>query len=102
VRRQLAVADAVDFWVGHNRCPVQPRREVLVGGAIARETYGPCAGDSRVVVYTLRDGGHDWPGAWPRWWRRPPHGFAATEVIGEFFARHATGKAGERFGLPDR
>ncbi len=83
------VSHAISFWVGHNGCAPAPRREEQ--GNVLVETYAGGREGTEVVLYTLRGGGHSWPGgAAIRPWIDPPSpNLAATEQMWEFFRRHA-------------
>lgn len=84
-----SVADAVDFWTGHNRCtpkPVTTRQDDWT-----RSTYLGCADDATVTLYTIHGGGHAWPGG-----TRghpgaddPNPGPDASAVMWEFFAPYS-------------
>jgi polyhydroxybutyrate depolymerase len=88
-RRDLSAVESAAFWARHNGCDPKPRRHALAGGAVLRDEYAACAAGADVVLYSLVDGGHDWPGSKHRWWRPAPHGLIATDLIWEFFARRA-------------
>lgn len=57
---------------------------------VTRTTYGGGKDGSEVVLITIEDGGHTWPG------QQPPVGFigksvkdiSANDIIWEFFQKH--------------
>lgn len=51
-------------WARRNRCGALPV-ESAVAPDVDRLEYTRCAGDAAVVLYTLREGGHTWPGGGP-------------------------------------
>lgn len=51
-------------WVARNRCATEPV-ETTVATDVTRIAYGRCADDADVVLYTVQDGGHTWPGGQP-------------------------------------
>jgi polyhydroxybutyrate depolymerase len=77
-----SVADSVGFWAKHNECTSTP--EVTEADSVTVTDYGPC----HVVLYTVKDGGHAWPGGTqPRSAAdRVPPTPDATRVILNFFA----------------
>jgi len=89
-RIDLSVAESIAFWVRHNQCSTMPTVESLYDGNIIRETY-PCPQGVEVVLYTIVEGDHSWPGEAPSRLRgtNPNQDIIATDLILEFFASHA-------------
>ena len=91
-RIDLSVADAVNFWVKSNGCDPAPKKEELSGGNVLKETYASDKG-ADVVLFSIVDGGHAWPGG--KKLRLAPGGggnapsISATDEIWSFFAKHA-------------
>jgi polyhydroxybutyrate depolymerase len=77
--RFLPVADAVTFWVRHNGCRPEARKETLAGGAAVRDTYAGGKENTEVVLVTIPRGGHEWTRT---------TGLSATDLMWEFFAGH--------------
>jgi polyhydroxybutyrate depolymerase len=53
--------------------------------------YTHCADDATVVLYTLRGGGHSWPGGkpLPKWFVGPTNrSIDATSLMWAFFREH--------------
>lgn len=77
-------------WARRNRCaPDAPDVEIRDG--VTRREYDRCANDATVALYTLRDGGHTWPGGaeLPEWFAgRTIREFDATAEMWRFFERH--------------
>jgi polyhydroxybutyrate depolymerase len=78
-------------------CPRVPAADTLPdtgdGTVVHRFTSTPCAAGTAVVFYQVDDGGHTWPGG-PQYLPKAiigstTHAFAASDVIGGFFAAHA-------------
>jgi polyhydroxybutyrate depolymerase len=90
-REDRPVRDAVSFWVAHNGCSTTPVSETSDSGNIFTESYRGGADGAEVVLYTVRGGGHAWPGA-PAPGNPmgdvPTQEISASELIWEFFARH--------------
>ncbi len=94
----ISIAEIVTLWVTHNRCPDRPEvvllpdRDPSDGTRVRRTTYGPCAGRSAVVLYTIEGGGHTWAGGSQYLPRaligRTSRDIDATRVIWEFFTAH--------------
>lgn len=82
------VAHAVQFWVQHNLCSPIPQREE--NGNILRELYMGGREGTEVLLYTVKGGGHAWPGG-----RKgspegdePTQEISATDLMWEFFISH--------------
>lgn len=87
-RVDKSVADTISFWVKNNGCGSTPLHTEK--GNILRDEYSGCAGDASVVLYTIKDGGHAWPGG-----RRgsifgdaPTQEISATDLMWAFFKQH--------------
>lgn len=77
-------------WAGRNRCGAKPA-ESLVARDVTRRSYTHCADDASVVLYTIRGGGHSWPGGkpLPEWLVGPTsHSIDATGETWAFFREH--------------
>ncbi len=88
--RLLPAQEAVAFWVDHNHCSSQPRRELMCSGEVERVEWAGCADASEVVLYTIDGWGHYWPG--PHYTNQLPTGsplreFDAGELMWRFFQR---------------
>ncbi len=84
----LSVEDAVDFWVGNNKCSKEPIED-LMGGGVVRTSYSGCDADSDVILYTFEDGGHSWPrGRVHLSGDEPNKDISATDLIWDFFKKH--------------
>ncbi len=88
-----SIQTAVDYWVEFNECGEVTTTDVpdinLTDGSTVSKDYYSCNEDTEVIFYTVLNGGHSWPGAFPI----PTLGFtnqdiAATSVIWNFFNRH--------------
>jgi len=91
----ISVEQAISSWVKADGCPEKPVVVELPDKAdpqirVTRATYGPGKQGSEVVLYTVRGGGHTWPG------HEVPIEFlghstkdiSATDLMWEFFQRH--------------
>jgi polyhydroxybutyrate depolymerase len=90
-----SVPDTIAAWVRANGLDPAPRIETIPhragdGTTIEKRTFGPGANGVEVILYTVVNGGHTWPG-------QPPLPLAlgkssanmnANDVIWEFFERH--------------
>ncbi len=85
-RIDLSVNQSMLFWVAANRCSPVPEREVSRSGNIIKETYSHCANNADVVLYTVVNGGHAWPGATRG--ERPTQEISATKLLWDFFEQH--------------
>ena len=77
-------------WARRNRCGPNPI-ESVVAADVTRLEYTDCADDAAVVLYTLRGGGHSWPGgkSMPEWMvgSTSPN-IDATSQMWAFFREH--------------
>ncbi|MFA6281716.1 MAG: PHB depolymerase family esterase [Candidatus Omnitrophota bacterium] len=89
-RNDKSVAYAVDFWVKHDGCKLVPIKEEF--GSIVKEQYSGGKADTEVVLYTIKDGGHCWPGGIEgiRYGNvdKPTQEISATDLIWDFFKKH--------------
>ena len=65
----------------------------MVAGDVTRIEYTDCADDAAVVLYTVKGGGHTWPGgkATPmvEWWvGATSRSIDATRLMWAFFREH--------------
>lgn len=77
-------------WARRNRCAPNPV-ESAVASDVTRREYTNCADDAAVVLYTIRGGGHSWPGGGPlpEWFVGPTsRSIDATSQMWTFFRAH--------------
>lgn len=77
-------------WAQRNRCGRTPIESTVAADVTWRE-YTNCAEDADVVLYTIHDGGHTWPGGQPlpEWFVGPTsRSTDATNLMWEFFRSH--------------
>jgi len=77
-------------WARRNGCLGKPA-ESAVAADVARREYTGCTGDAAVVLYTIRGGGHQWPGGkpFPAWMAgRASRSIDATCLMWAFFEAH--------------
>ena len=77
-------------WARRNGCAPRSADSVVANGVV-RTAYGGCRNDASVVLYTIRGGGHQWPGGKPipAWLvGRPTDGIDATALMWAFFQQH--------------
>jgi polyhydroxybutyrate depolymerase len=77
-------------WARRNRCGADPVDSVIAAD-VTRLAYPGCADDASVVLYTVRGGGHAWPGGkpLPRWMvGRTSNSIDATGLMWAFFRAH--------------
>lgn len=88
---------SAEFWAKHNGChdtakTVALPQLVADGTSVERMTRAGCHDGSEVVLYTVKGMGHAWPPHPPHVPKisgNTSHNIDATEVIWEFFKRHA-------------
>jgi len=77
-------------WARRNRCGTDAV-ESVVAADVTRLEYTNCAEDAAVVLYTVRGGGHTWPGGkpLPEWMvGSTSNGVDATSQMWAFFREH--------------
>jgi len=77
-------------WARRNRCAPDPIDSEVKADVLRRE-YTRCADNASVVLYTIRGGGHTWPGGQqlPEWFAgRTSTSIDATREMWSFFAAH--------------
>lgn len=57
----LPVRSAYDFWRKHNGCAVD--ENVYAKGNITTYTTKPCKDNTTIILQTIKNGGHNWPGS---------------------------------------
>ncbi len=80
--KYLSVNESTSFWVAHNNC--NPKPEIDQSGNVIKTTYVNGDSDSEVVLYTVKDGGHEWFGSS----FFPDRGISVNDLMWEFFEQH--------------
>jgi polyhydroxybutyrate depolymerase len=94
----VSVADSVKFWTAKDGCPQAPQTRQLPHlnpsdtTSTSVEDYQGCRDGTEVILYTVKGGGHTWPGGL-QYMREQLVGktsrdFSATETIWQFFKAH--------------
>lgn len=89
-------------WAQRNRCAPKPVVSAVAADVTRRE-YTNCADDAAVVLYTIRGGGHTWPGGqpMPEWFVGPTsRSIDATRQMWAFFLAHPLPKKPGSAGVP--
>ena len=84
----ISVADSISRWKTADGCADSSSTMYSKGDATC-VAYAACAGGSEVVLCTIDQGGHTWPGGFPI----PPFGktstdISATDTMIDFFEAH--------------
>ena len=77
-------------WARRNGCSPVPIDSVVASDVTRRE-YTSCTDDATVALYTIRGGGHTWPGGDPlleSFVGRTTRSIDATRTMWDFFAQH--------------
>ncbi|PYR51839.1 MAG: hypothetical protein DMF89_04580 [Acidobacteria bacterium] len=77
-------------WARRNRCGPKPV-ESAAAWDVTRLEYTDCADNASVMLYTIRGGGHTWPGGqpMPEWLVGPTsRSIDATRLMWVFFSQH--------------
>ncbi len=89
-RRFPAIPTWAAHWARRNRCTPNPVDSV-VAADVTRRTFTNCADDADVVLYTIREGGHTWPGGGPlpEWLTgTTSNSIDASSLMWAFFREH--------------
>jgi polyhydroxybutyrate depolymerase len=89
-RRFPGVRAFTASWARRNRCGANPVDSV-VAPDVTRLEYTKCADDAAVVLYTIKGGGHTWPGGQPlpEWFvGRTSNSIDASSLMWAFFRAH--------------
>lgn len=85
-----SVADAVKAWLSFNENSGVAEETTSSNGNIIVKRYSDGSNNAEVVLYTIVDGLHAWPGG--KWVRpradKPTHDISATDIIWDFFKNH--------------
>lgn len=86
----ISVPETISLWVKYNGCSSQPVEETSGGGNIIRQAYGGGSGGPEVVLYTIVDGTHSWPGGTRlrAGGPGPDQHISANNLMWEFFETH--------------
>jgi len=93
--RFRSVAQTIAAWVQANDCDPTPERSLVADGQsdglpITRDHYCHGRDESEVILYTIKHGGHTWPGR-PRtleFLGSATQAISANDLLWEFFGRH--------------
>jgi polyhydroxybutyrate depolymerase len=91
-----AVETWTSNWARRNRCRTTPVETVVAADVVRRE-YTNCADNAAVVLYTITNGGHTWPGGGdlPEWFLgRTTRSIDASSAMWEFFKKHPRNSKG--------
>ena len=78
-------------WARRNGC-ARNAQDVEIRDGVTRREYKQCANGATVALYTLRDGGHTWPGGadLPEWFMgKTIKDFDASAEMWRFFEQHS-------------
>ncbi|MFC1645757.1 hypothetical protein ACFL2Y_01085 [Candidatus Omnitrophota bacterium] len=90
------VEETIQTWISHNGCPSGPAKTKRIGKAVITH-YSSGKNGSEVVLVTLEDGGHTWPGGKMTESEKDYLGIgtgpinqdiSAMEMMWEFFKKH--------------
>ncbi len=90
----LSVPDTVNFWRKRDRCTAEGVKASLPNSPhVQIETYGGCAKQTNVTLYTLKGGEHGWGDdsiTGPDKLVKPGQEINESEIIWDFFSKHST------------
>ena len=86
----MSVNESITFWVEQNQCLSFPQRNISASGNIIIDTYSGGKNSSEVVLVTIVDGTHSWPGGQKGWDKgdEPTTEISATDMMWDFFSDH--------------
>lgn len=90
-----SVKQSIQTWAKVDGCPEQPASTDVLSKdgddlKVVRKTYGPGNEDTEVVLVTIENGGHTWPGQKPpvKFLGKSALNIAANDLIWDFFVKH--------------
>jgi polyhydroxybutyrate depolymerase len=90
-----SVEETIRIWARINGCLKKPKTielpdKVDDGTTVRQELYGPGKDGAEVVLFTIKGGGHTWPGReWPvPWLGKTTRDISANDLMWEFFQKH--------------
>jgi polyhydroxybutyrate depolymerase len=86
----LSVNESISFWANYNNCSQIPETNISESGNIIVDTYKNGDNGTEVVLYTIVNGGHAWPGGekGTNQGDEPTQEISATDIMWEFFKYH--------------
>jgi polyhydroxybutyrate depolymerase len=86
----MSVNESVSFFVEHNQCNAFPERNISESGNIIKDIYTGGLKNTEIVLYTIVNGTHSWPGGkkGSRNGDVPTTEISATDLIWKFFEAH--------------
>ena len=94
----LSTSDTINFWVTHNNCSSsrvvisEINNDPQDGTLVLKKVYGNGNDGTEVILYSIKGGGHTWPGGYQylneRIIGKTSRDIDANEVIWSFFENH--------------
>lgn len=86
----ISTNESIQFWVEHNHCNIIPSQNTTAEGNVIIETYTNGTNNTEVVLCTIVDGTHSWPGGQKghKKGAEPTMDVNATDMMWEFFINH--------------
>jgi polyhydroxybutyrate depolymerase len=82
------VNEWVIAWAERNGCELEPVVDNSLD-EVTKETWGNCDGNTTVILYSISDAGHTWPGSSMQMVAGgSTQAVNATDLIWEFFENH--------------
>jgi polyhydroxybutyrate depolymerase len=81
------IPDWAAAWAARDKCNPAPATTTPTAG-VTVQTWSNCAGDAEVILYTLANHGHSWPGSLLMPKAITSQAVNATDVMWAFFAAH--------------
>lgn len=84
-----SIRTIVNFWAENNKCNKTPIK--FHKSDIVKESYTNCENNSDVILYTLINKGHAWPGGHKTLFGgdHPATNISATNILWDFFSKHS-------------
>lgn len=90
VHSLMSVNESIAFWIEQNQCSSFPQRNISESKNIIIDTYTGGKNNTDVVLVTIQDGTHSWPGGQKGWENgdEPTMEISATDMMWKFFTNH--------------
>ncbi len=86
----ISVNESLDHWIQYNECITDATEEIIADGNITIQTYSGGRNSTEVILYTILDGTHSWPGSQGdvNSEEIPNYDISATDLMWDFFVSH--------------
>jgi polyhydroxybutyrate depolymerase len=89
--KSVGARESALWWVKAVGAQTTPKSVTSANGNVTTDTYSGGKGGAEVVLVSIENGPHDWPGGLTRQGAETTTGVDATDLIWAFFLSHPKG-----------